>query len=91
MTKTLLRSNVGMNIRFLRHEQDITIGQLAEKLGVVYNQMVRWESGETYPDDVALEGLAHVFGVSPLLITDGHREIVLDDPAEVWPKPPVGS
>ena len=59
-----MKLNVGENIRRLRRAADMTQEQLADKLGVAYQSVSRWENGTTYPDIEFLPSLAGIFGVT---------------------------
>ncbi|MGN1346745.1 MAG: helix-turn-helix transcriptional regulator [Eubacteriales bacterium] len=52
------------NLRKLRLEKGLTQEQLAEKMGVSYQAVSRWETGVTYPDIELLPSLAELFEVS---------------------------
>ena len=55
---------IAENIRRLRQEQGLTQGQLAERLGVSYQAVSRWENETTYPDIELLPAIAALFGVT---------------------------
>ena len=59
-----MKLNIGENIRRLRRAADMTQEQLADKLGVAYQSVSRWENGTTYPDMEFLPVLAGIFGVT---------------------------
>ena len=59
-----MKLNIGENIRRLRRSADMTQEQLADKLGVAYQSVSRWENGTTYPDMELLPVLAGIFGVT---------------------------
>ena len=59
-----MKLNIGENIRRLRRAADMTQEQLADKLGVAYQSVSRWENGTTYPDIEFLPALASIFGVT---------------------------
>ena len=58
-----MKLNIGENIRRLRRSADMTQEQLADKLGVAYQSVSRWENGTTYPDMELLPALSSIFGV----------------------------
>ncbi len=55
---------LGENIRNLRKKADLTQEQLAERLGVTYQSVSRWENGTSYPDLELIPAIAGVFSVS---------------------------
>ena len=59
-----MKLNIGENIRRLRRAADMTQEQLADKLGVAYQSVSRWENGTTYPDSEFLPALSGIFGVT---------------------------
>ena len=59
-----MKLNIGDNIRRLRRAADMTQEQLADKLGVSYQSVSRWENGTTYPDMEFLPALSGIFGVT---------------------------
>ena len=52
------------NLRRLRKEAGLTQAQLADKLGVSFQAVSRWETGAAYPDIALLPELAAAFHVS---------------------------
>lgn len=56
--------HIAENIRRLRQEHNLTQGQLAERLGVSYQAVSRWENETTYPDIELLPVIASLFGVT---------------------------
>ncbi len=59
-----MKLNIGENIRRFRRNADMTQEQLADKLGVSYQSVSRWENGTTYPDMEFLPALSGIFGVT---------------------------
>lgn len=55
---------IAENIRRLRQESHLTQVQLAERLGVSYQAVSRWENETTYPDIELLPAIAALFGVT---------------------------
>lgn len=55
---------IGKFIAALRKEQQMTQEQLAEKLGVNYRSVSRWENGHCMPDISLLQPLAEELGIS---------------------------
>ena len=55
---------LGENIRTLRLQHKLTQEQLADRLGVSYQSISRWENGVTYPDIEFLPAIAKHFSVT---------------------------
>ncbi|MBP3667818.1 MAG: helix-turn-helix transcriptional regulator [Clostridia bacterium] len=55
---------IAENIKRLRQESRLTQVQLAERLGVSYQAISRWENETTYPDIELLPAIAALFGVT---------------------------
>lgn len=55
---------IANSIRTLRSEHHMTQAQLANKLGVQYQTVSKWENGITIPDTAMLPCLADLFGVT---------------------------
>lgn len=58
------RQRIGPAIRKLRHEQGLTLDDLAEQAGISASHLSRLERGQTLPSFTVLAGIAHVLGVS---------------------------
>ncbi len=56
--------NIGNNIKQLRQQNNLTQDQVAEKLGVSYQAVSKWENNANAPDIVLLPKIADMFGVS---------------------------
>lgn len=59
-----MKLNIGENIRSSRRRLDMTQEQLADRIGVSYQSVSRWENGLTYPDMELIPALAEIFGIS---------------------------
>lgn len=59
-----MKLTIGDNIRTLRRANDMTQEQLADRLGVTYQSVSRWENGNAYPDIELLPAIAEIFGTS---------------------------
>lgn len=53
-----------MRIRALRWQKQMTLAELAKKLGVSYVAVQKWETGENVPRATRLPQLAEIFGVT---------------------------
>ncbi len=56
--------NLGNNIKQLRQQKNLTQEQIAEKLGVTYQAVSKWETNANTPDISLLPAIASLFGVS---------------------------
>ncbi len=59
-----MKLSLGDNIRRLRRARDLTQEQLADRLGVTYQSVSRWENCTAYPDIELLPAISDVFSVS---------------------------
>lgn len=68
--------DVGLNIRTLRKNVNLSQEILAERLEVTFQAVSRWERNESYPDITLLPAIANFFGVTVdfLLGTEGEKE-----------------
>lgn len=55
---------IGENIRNYRKKNDITQECLAERLGVTYQSVSRWENGTTYPDLELIPAIAEMLAIT---------------------------
>lgn len=55
---------IGENIRNFRKKNDLTQEDLADRLGVTYQSISRWENGTTYPDLELIPAIAEMLGVT---------------------------
>ena len=60
----MMNLKLGDNIRTLRLQHKLTQEQLADRLGVSYQSISRWENGVTYPDIEFLPAIARHFSVT---------------------------
>ena len=56
--------NIGNNIKQLRQQRNFTQAYIAEKIGVTYQAVSRWENNRSSPDIELLPKIACVLGVS---------------------------
>ncbi len=59
-----MKLNIGVNIKQLRKERDITQEELAELLGVSCQSVSRWENSLCYPDMEFLPAIADFFDIT---------------------------
>ena len=67
------QQKIGVLLKELRKEKNLTQAELAEKLGVSNRSISRWENGMTMPDFDLLIELADFYGVDIREILDGER------------------
>ena len=58
------KMNMGEKIREMRRTRGISQEKLAERLGVSFQAVSKWERGETAPDTMLIPAIASFFGVS---------------------------
>lgn len=59
-----MKLTIGENIRNYRRKQDLTQEEFAERLGVSYQSISRWENGATYPDIELLPAISKLLGIT---------------------------
>lgn len=59
-----MKLTIGENIRNFRKKHDLTQEALAERLGVTYQSISRWENGTTYPDLELLPAISETLSVT---------------------------
>ena len=59
-----MKLTIGENIRSFRKRNDLTQEALADRLGVTYQSVSRWENGATYPDLELIPSIAEVLAVT---------------------------
>lgn len=59
-----MKLKIGENIRNYRKKNDLTQEALADRLGVTYQSVSRWENGSTYPDLELLPAISEILGIS---------------------------
>ncbi len=59
-----MKLSIGENIRNYRKKNDLTQEALADRLGVTYQSVSRWEKGSTYPDLELLPAISEILGIS---------------------------
>lgn len=62
--ETNMKLTIGENIRNFRKKNDLTQEALADRLGVTYQSISRWENGNTYPDLELIPAIAEVLAVT---------------------------
>ena len=59
-----MKLTIGENIRNFRKKNDLTQEELADRLGVTYQSISRWENGATYPDLELIPAIAEKLSVT---------------------------
>ena len=59
-----MKLTIGENIRNFRKKHDLTQEAFADRLGVTYQSVSRWENGTTYPDLELLPAIAEALSVT---------------------------
>lgn len=59
-----MKLTIGENIRNFRKKNDLTQEAFADRLGVTYQSVSRWENGVTYPDLELLPAIAETLSVT---------------------------
>ena len=58
------KSNIAVNLRYLRNRHGLSQEEVAEKIGVSRQSVAKWENGDSLPDILKCEALADLYGVS---------------------------
>ncbi|MFW6150174.1 MAG: helicase-related protein [Chloroflexota bacterium] len=86
-----LKSDVADRIRTLRKRLGLTQGQLAERLGVTFVTISRWENGQARPNRLALKALAtlaeNVSDTVPPRTTPG--QLAIQEPQAIYTSAPT--
>ena len=59
-----MKLTIGENIRNFRKKNDLTQDAFADRLGVTYQSVSRWENGITYPDLELIPVIAQTLSVT---------------------------
>ena len=63
MKKEELFRKIGLKIREIREKQNLSLQEVADKLNIEYNNLIRIEKGRTNPTIGTLYGICQVLGV----------------------------
>lgn len=74
---------IAKNLKYLRKASDLSQEEVAEKLGVSRQTVVKWENGDSMPDLTNSMALADLFGVTL-------DDLVRYDDTGKYPIPPRG-
>ncbi|NCB32461.1 MAG: XRE family transcriptional regulator [Erysipelotrichia bacterium] len=64
-------ADLGKRIRTLRKERGMTQAQLADRLGVTFQAVSKWENGRSVPDVLMLREISALFGTDLNAMLDG--------------------
>ena len=68
------QENIGKFIRENRKKMGLSQAELAEKLGVTYQAVSKWENGKNLPDMLVLKELSDLFNVNIDEILNGKEQ-----------------
>ena len=68
-----MKLKIAENIRKLRHNLNLSQEQLAERLGVRFQAVSKWERDERMPDISLLPAIAEIFGITTDELLRGER------------------
>ncbi len=74
--------NIGAKIKVLRKERDITQEALADRLGVTFQAISKWERGDSYPDITMIPVIAGFFNITAdelLGCTEAEKQKEIDE------------
>ena len=69
---------IGHFIQYLRKKQGLTQNELAEKLGISFQAVSKWENGDTLPDTGLLLPLSDILGVTVDTLLNGGTVLMSD-------------
>ena len=67
------QENIGKYIKKLRKENNLSQEKLADKLGVTYQAVSKWERGLNLPDMTTLKEISNLFNVNIDDIINGEK------------------
>ena len=63
MDKEILKRNIGLRIRSIREDKNLSIMDLADMLDIEYNNLIRIEKGRTNPTIITLYKIGQALNV----------------------------
>ena len=69
--KTMDNLKIGHFIQYMRKKQGLTQNELAEKLGISFQAVSKWENGDTLPDTGLLIPLSNILGITVDTLLNG--------------------
>lgn len=70
MDKEILKRNIGLRIRSIREDKNLSIMDLADMLDIEYNNLIRIEKGRTNPTIITLYKIGQALNVKLPEIVD---------------------
>ena len=70
------QEKVGNFIKKLRHDNNLTQAEFADKLGVTYQAVSKWENGKNVPDIATMKEISNLFNVNIDEIISGEKKNV---------------
>lgn len=70
MDKEILKRKIGLRIRSIREDKNLSIMDLADMLDIEYNNLIRIEKGRTNPTIITLYKIGHALNVKLPEIVD---------------------
>jgi len=68
------QEKIGQFIKKIREENKLTQKELADKLGVTYQAVSKWENGKNVPDISILKEMSKMFNIDIDEILDGEKK-----------------
>ena len=65
---------IGNFIKNLRKKNNLTQKQFADKLGVTYQAVSKWETGKSIPDIILLKEISKIFSVNINELLEGEKK-----------------
>lgn len=88
-------ATIHQRIKALREKRQLSMEQLAERVGVSWQTIQQWENGKTAPKRARLEAVAHALDTTPEYLAVGHCPVSPESnasPAQqsaTWPFPSI--
>ena len=68
------QERIGQFIKKIRQDNKLTQKELADKLGVTYQAVSKWENGKNVPDIAILKEMSKMFNINIDEILDGEKK-----------------
>lgn len=75
---------VGKLLKKIRNTNNLTQKELADKLGVTYQAVSKWETGKSIPDITIIRQISKDFGISVESILDGEYNKKIEKKKHPW-------